>query len=67
MIAVKIVVILALLMGMVMVLMGIGHLYRKDGSREVREADRLRRDIKESDNVITRNSIFHDFLVRKPR
>ncbi|MCM1153007.1 MAG: hypothetical protein NC328_05085 [Muribaculum sp.] len=60
----KIIAVIALMVGMVIILLGIGHLYRKDDAKEAIETSKLKKDIKEKDYVISRHSVFNGFLVR---
>lgn len=60
----RVVFVLLILVGMALVLLGINHYLLKP---EENDMDRLRKDIEETDDVISKDSIFHTFLVRDRR
>lgn len=62
---VKFVCVIILLMAMVMVLLGIGHLSQPLEENDKTSTNALRKELKKSNRVISRHSIFHSFLVRK--
>lgn len=56
----KFVVVMVLLSAMVGLLLGIGQVYKNNPGEE--DADSLRRDIREHDDVVSHNSVFSQFL-----
>lgn len=60
----KIIAVITLLVGMAVILLGIGHLYRNDDAKEAIDTKRLKRDLEEKDTVISRHSVFNGFLVK---
>ncbi len=53
--------VLLILVGMAVVLLAINHYLLNP---QENDTDRLKRDVEENDNVISKDSIFHTFLVR---
>lgn len=62
MMTLKIILVVVVLLAMVLLLLGIGHLFSGNFNTNHQEIEGLRRDIKDRDEVITRNNSFHDFL-----
>ncbi|MCM1290311.1 MAG: hypothetical protein NC201_02305 [Prevotella sp.] len=62
---IRLVLVLLILVGMVMVLLGINHFLLRSDTDERQETERLRRDVKNKDYVISRYSLFHMFLARE--
>lgn len=61
----KVILVTILLVAMVFVLFGIGHLHRQDNQYEIKETVRLRKDVEKSRRVISRHGVFNGFLVRR--
>ncbi len=61
--AIKIIAVVALLVGMVVILTGIGHLTNRRGENDINKTGNLRAEINKSEKVISPNSVFHNFLV----
>ena len=61
----KAVVIITILGVMVLLLLGISHLFSGQFNSTKEDADHLREEVKESSDVISDNSVFRD-LVKKP-
>lgn len=61
----KIVAVVVLLLAMVLVLLGIGHLFNKETLAHDEDVSKLKREMKEREEVISRHSVFHSFLVRE--
>lgn len=62
---VKILLAIVILAGMVMVLLGIGMIAKPKGKTDDEKAGELRRELKEEEDVIGTNSVFHTFLSDK--
>lgn len=62
--ALKILAVVAILVAMVVILTGIGHLTRREGTSQMKNASELRKEITESNRVISTNSVFFSFLGR---
>lgn len=50
--------------GMVMILLGIGHLFHTDDLNTTEDDLRLKDEIDSSENVVGEKSVFYNFLVR---
>lgn len=60
----KILAMLLLVGAMVIVLLGIGHIFHTDDLRSVDDTNILRHDVDENEEVISNNSVFYNFLVK---
>lgn len=60
----KVSLVVVLLVAMVFVLFGIGHLFRGENTEENAETKRLKEEVENSPHVISRHSIFNGFLVK---
>lgn len=60
----KFILVVVILAMMVLILLGINHLFAGNFTANRKDTEQLRRDVENSENVITRNNIFHT-LVRK--
>lgn len=60
----KVALVVILLVAMVFVLFGIGHLYRGEGAEEKAETKKLREEVENSPHVVSRHSLFNSFLVK---
>lgn len=56
----KIVAVVAMMAAMVMVLVGIRHIF--SGDSESADAERLRREVEKEEKVISTHNLFHQFL-----
>lgn len=56
--------VILILICMIMVLMGINALTHRDKTNDVKAADELRKEISSHSEVISRHSVFHQFLAR---
>lgn len=63
----KISLVAVLLIAMVLVLLMIGHMAHPEESSTQEDRDRLLYDVKNQEQVITSNSIFHQFFARPER
>lgn len=64
----QIVIVLVLLVGMVVLLLSLHHLFRGDAeSLEEQDVDKLRREVENGFEVISSHSLFHRFLVRQQK
>lgn len=62
---IKVFLVVLILVGMIMVLVGIRHLFcRQIMDFDDKESDDLRRDVENSMDVISDTSVFYNFLVR---
>lgn len=61
---IKIVLVVLILVGMIMLLLAINHLTHNDDSLTQTETNRLKQEINDNEKVITRRSVFHNFLAR---
>lgn len=62
MVVIKIILVVVLLVAMVMVLLGIGHLFSGNFNTVQNDIDELRREVRERDEVISAKNSFHAFL-----
>lgn len=60
----KFILVVVILAMMVLILLGINHLFAGNFTANRKDAEQLRREVENSEKVITRNNIFHT-LVRK--
>ena len=60
---VKILIMIVILVAMVLILLGVGQLIRNDEENDV-GLKSMRKEIKEKENVIGKNSVFNQFLVK---
>lgn len=60
----KILLMLLIIGGMVMILMGIGHLFHNDDLNTSDDDLKLRDEVEHSENVVGEKSVFYNFLVR---
>lgn len=67
MVVIKIILVVVLLVAMVMVLLGIGHLFSGNFNTGQNEIDELRREVLERDEVISPKNSFHDFVGTRAR
>lgn len=60
----KVLLMLLIIGGMVMILMGIGHLFHNDDLNSTDDDLRLRDDVETDENVVSEKSVFYHFLVK---
>ncbi|MDE7461669.1 MAG: hypothetical protein K2M88_00755 [Muribaculaceae bacterium] len=65
--AVKFLLVAVILVGMVFLLMGISHLSKVDEQPEADASVKLREELENNNRVITRSSVFSNFLARDSR
>lgn len=58
----KIILVVMLLLAMVVLLLGIGHLSNGRFETDASDIDKLRDDVDNREDVISKRSIFHEFL-----
>lgn len=56
--------VVVLMLAMVLLLLGIGKLHKTEED-DKHSAEELRREIKDSHRIITRHSVFHNFLAKR--
>lgn len=61
----KILLMLLIIGGMVMVLMGIGHLFHTDNLNTTEDDCMLKDEVENSEDVVGERSVFYDFIVRR--
>ena len=61
----KILLMLLIIGGMVMVLMGIGHLFHTDNLNTTEDDSILKEEVENSEDVVGERSVFYDFIVRR--
>lgn len=59
----KILAVVALMVGMIALLTGISHIYPSKVHHEA-DTKKLKKELRDSSDVISPHSVFHDFLVR---
>ncbi|MCM1377189.1 MAG: hypothetical protein NC097_05205 [Clostridium sp.] len=64
---IKVILVITLLVAMALVLFGIGHLYRREEKGNREDIKKLRDEVRHSDHVISRHSVFSIFLMRRAR
>lgn len=60
----KILVMIILVGAMIMLLLGIGHLFKNDDLNTKEDDLKLKNDVDENENVISEKSVFYNFLVK---
>lgn len=60
----KLILMVILIGAMVVVLLGIGHLFHNDDLNTVDDDNILKRDVDEDENVISEKSVFYNFLIK---
>lgn len=60
---IKIIAVVVILAAMLVILMGIGHLYSGNFNTDMGEMDQFRKDVENKEDVVSRASAFHQFLV----
>lgn len=63
----KMVLMLLIIGAMVMILMGISHLFHHDDLNSSEDDLRLRDDVKNQENVVSEKSVFYNFLTRSEK
>lgn len=61
---IKTILMIVILSAMALLLFGVGHIFDNDDLNSMEDDKKLRRDLKEKENVISNKSIFSNFLVR---
>lgn len=61
----KIIVMILLIGAMVIVLLGIGHLFHHDDLNTTEDTDMLKHDVDRKENVISEKSVFYNFLIKE--
>ncbi|MDE6247544.1 MAG: hypothetical protein K2M41_06855 [Muribaculaceae bacterium] len=65
--AIKIMLVALIIIGMIFLHVGISKLSNVDEHPDSHAAEHLREDVAESRDVITEDSVFHNFLARTPK
>lgn len=63
----RVLAVVGIIVAMVLVLVGIEHMLMGWGDMDDRQTERLRKDMKRDDRVITEHSLFYGFLSRNHR
>lgn len=59
---IKIIAVVVILAAMLVILMGIGHLYSGNFNTDMGEMDQFRKDVENKEDVVSSSSAFHQFL-----
>lgn len=63
-ISLRVALVILTMTGMVVILLGISHFLRTDDCADQKDTDLLRHEVDRHREVISRHSVFHNFLVR---
>lgn len=63
----KLILMLLIIGGMVVILMGIGHLFHVDDLNSAEDDLRLKDDLEKKETVVSDKSVFYNFLVRSEK
>lgn len=63
----KILLMFLIIGGMIMILMGIGHLFRNDDLNTSEDDIQLRNDVEKGEDVVSEKSVFYNFLVKEQK
>lgn len=62
---IKIIAVVVILAAMLVILMGIGHLYSGNFDTDKKEVDQLREDVKNKEDVVSKESAFHVLITNR--
>lgn len=60
----RLVAVAVMLLAMIVLLLGINRLFHNDLNIDNSETNKFKKEVKESDEVITPHSVFHDFITK---
>lgn len=63
----KIVLVVLILGGMIMILLGISHIFHRDDLNTEEDDLQLKEDLENKENVVSEKSVFYNFLVKSEK